>query len=124
MDIAALAPLVGEWEITADLPGAARLLIQHRDDQDQPVGDPEIRFTGTIDDMGFRNTHTDQGIVSTIPVSIVNRFTARRVRSGRVLSDSDQKARSAILNPLGTPDRFCERVPLLADKTIVWPRFN
>lgn len=100
------------------------ILIQPCDEDDQPVGDPEVRFTGTIDDFTMKDTVAEEGPVSTISVPVVNKFTVRRIRSGQVLSDSDQKARSAALNPGADPDRFCERVPGLEDKTITWPRWN
>jgi hypothetical protein len=101
-----------------------KLLLQACDAQDQPVGSPETRFTGTIDDIVLRDTVEGVGPTSIISVTVVNRFTVRRLRSGAVLSDADQRARAAILNPSGTPDRFCERVPLMNDKTVVWPRWN
>jgi hypothetical protein len=66
----------------------------------------------------------DEGVTASISVECTNRFTLRRLTSGAVLSDADQRARAAVLNPLGTADRFCERVPLMQDKTIVWPRWN
>ena len=100
------------------------ILIQECDETDQPVGDPETRFSGTIDDIAFKDGVMDERMVSTITVSVVNKFTVRRLKSGAVLSDADQKARSAILNPSADPDRFCERVPLLQDKTITWPHWN
>lgn len=103
---------------------AVTLLIQSCDEDDQPVGDPEVRFTGTIDDFSCKDTVSEDGPVSTISVPVVNKFTVRRVRSGSVLSDADQKARSAVLNPGADPDRFCERVPTLEDRTITWPRWN
>lgn len=101
-----------------------RLLIQPCDEADQPVGEPETRYTGTIDDITFKDAVEGERPVSTIQVSVVNKFTVRRLRSGAVLSDADQRARSAILNPSADPDKFCERVPLLLDKTITWPRWN
>jgi hypothetical protein len=57
-------------------------------------------------------------------VEVTNRFTLRRLKSGAVLSDADQRARAAAVNPEEEPDRFCERVPLLQDKTITWPRWR
>ena len=91
---------------------------------DQPVGSPETKFTGTIDNIIFRDKATAANILSTLTLEVTNRFTLRRLTSGAALSDTDQRARSAILNPAGEPDRFCERVPLMADKNVVWPRFN
>lgn len=100
-----------------------QILMQACDENDQPVGDPEIRFTGAIDDITFRDAVSGDRPASTIEVPVVNLFTVRRIRSGAVLSDADQRARSAILNPGADPDLFCERVPLLQDKTVTWPRW-
>lgn len=100
------------------------IFIQTCDEEDQPVGDPETRFSGTIDDITFSDAVSGDQPVSIINVPVTNKFTVRRIRSGAVLSDADQKARSAMLNPGGDPDRFCERVPLLQDKTVTWPRWN
>lgn len=103
---------------------AVTILIQSCDDNDQLVGSPEVRFVGTIDDFAIKDSVSADRPVSTISVPVVNKFTVRRVRSGAVLSDADQKARSAVLNPMADPDLFCSRVPLLQDKTITWPRWN
>jgi hypothetical protein len=103
---------------------AVTILIQACDADDQPVGLPEIRFSGTIDDISFSDTVADRRTLSTISAAVVNKFTVRRLTSGAVLSDADQKARSAILNPGADPDRFCERVPGLQSKEITWPRWN
>lgn len=100
------------------------IFIQTCDANDQPIGDPETRYTGTIDDFLMKDAVEGDRPISTIEVPVVNKFTVRRIRSGAVLSDADQKARSAILNPSADPDLFCERVPLLQDKTITWPRWN
>jgi len=91
---------------------------------DQPVGTPETKFTGKIDNIIFQDKASDANLLSTLTVEITNRFTMRRLTNGAVLSDTDQRARSALLNPSGNPDRFCERVPLMFDKTIVWPRWT
>ncbi|MGM4911430.1 hypothetical protein [Rhizobium sp. 768_B6_N1_8] len=100
-----------------------RILLQELDDFDQPVGDPEIKFTGTIDDLIFDDMASGDQVVSTVTVEITNRFTLRTLRNGSVLSDVDQKAISAVINPTGNPDRFCERIPGLLDKTIAWPNW-
>lgn len=99
------------------------VFIQTCDASDQPVGEPETRFAGVIDDISFRDTVSDDRPMSTIEVPVANLFTVRRLRSGAVLSDADQRARSAVLNPGAEPDRFCERTPLLQDKSVVWPRW-
>lgn len=100
-----------------------RILIQKCDEYDQPFGDPQIKFTGRIDNLIFSDANTDDGIRSVITVEVTNRFTMRTLTSGAVLSDTDQKARSAILNPSAPADRFCERVPLMRDKTVRWPNW-
>lgn len=101
-----------------------RLMIQDCDENDQPVGSPQVRFTGYIDNIVFNDAVAGDNPTSTVTIECVNRFALRNIRGGSVLSDVDQKARSAVLNPSGTPDRFCERIPGLADKTVQWPRFN
>lgn len=110
---------------SGDVIGAkVQLLIQPCDEWDQPVGDAEVRFTGTIDNMPIDDVATDAGIVSQIKIECTNRFDLRRLTSGAVLSDVDQRARSAQLNPDANADRFAERIPTLADKTIRWPRYS
>lgn len=101
-----------------------RIMIQPCDADDQPIGDREVQFTGRIDNVVFDDAVADEQPRSAITVEVVNRFTMRRLKSGSVLSDADQQARSAALNPGEDPDRLCERVPLLQDKTITWPRWN
>lgn len=101
-----------------------RLMIQDCDEWDQPVGNPQVRFTGKIANMPMDDAVSGDGIVSTITIECVNRFDLRTLTSGSVLSDVDQRARSAILNPGAPADRFAERIPGLAEKTIVWPRYS
>lgn len=104
------------------------LLIQPCDDFDQPVGPAEVRFTGTVDNMPSDESVSGDQMVSAIALEITNRFDLRTLVNGAVLSDVDQRARSRFLNPaawaLGLFDRFCERIPGLSDKTIVWPRYS
>lgn len=101
------------------------ILLQPCDELDQPIGPAEVRFVGTIDNMPTEESAEEDTATRRILVEIVNRFTLRRLTSGSVLSDTDQKARSAKLVPPGTPaDRFCERVSGLADRSIWWPRFT
>lgn len=104
--------------------GTVRILIQPCDQWDQPVGDAEVRFTGTIDNMPMDDVVSNDQIVSTITLEITNRFDLRSLISGSVLSDVDQKARSRVLNPGAPADRFAERVAGLSDRWIVWPRFS
>jgi hypothetical protein len=104
--------------------GRVRLLIQPCDKYDQPQGSPEVRFTGIVDNIKFDEFVQDKQPHSTITVDCRNRFTLRRLTNGAALSDTDQRARSAILNPSAPPDRFCEFVPKMRDKTLVWPRYT
>lgn len=121
-DIATLA--WQDYDAGEVIGASVRLMIQPCDEYDQPNADPQVRFTGTIDNIRFDDTAQEKEIVSAVIVECTNRFSLRRVTSGSVLSDTDQRARSARINPSGNPDRFCERVPLLRDKQIAWPRFN
>jgi hypothetical protein len=101
-----------------------KILIQDMDEFDQPVGDPTVKFTGTIDDIIFDEAVSEDGIIADVTVEVVNRFTLRTLTSGAVLSDVDQQARSKVLNPTAEPDRFCERVPAFGDTKVVrWPVF-
>lgn len=108
--------------------GQVQLSLQELDEWDQPSGAPDVKFTGTIDNMPMSDSASEIGVTSTITLEITNRFTLRKLTSGAVLSDVDQRSRSRYLNPvawaLGQFDRFCERIPGLADKTIRWPRFS
>ena len=107
-----------------DVIGAlCRVMIQDCDDYDQPVGAPKVQFTGKLTNIKFDESVSDDGALFQLTVTIANRMTLRRLTSGSVLSDVDQKALSKRNNPNENPDRFCERVPLLIDKTINWPRY-
>lgn len=101
-----------------------RIMIQPCDAYDQPVGAREVMFTGRIDNIIFDDSVSGDRPVSAITAEVTNRFTLRRLENGGVLSDTDQRARSAAVNPDEEPDRFAERVPLLEDKTIAWPRWR
>lgn len=101
-----------------------RILIQPCDAEDQPVGAREVMFTGRIDNVIFDDAVTGDRPVSAITAEVVNRFTLRRLENGGVLSDTDQRARSAAVNPEEEPDRFAERVPELEDKTVAWPKWR
>lgn len=100
-----------------------RIMIQKLDEYDQPIGQPQIKFTGRIDNLVWNDGVDGEQIRSNITIEITNRFTMRTLTSGAVLSDTDQKARSAILNPGAPADRFCERVPLMRDQTVRWPNW-
>ena len=101
--------------------------IQELDDLEQIVGVPEVKFTGTIDNMKVTDQADHEESRSAVTVDIVNAFTLRVVTNGQVLSDVDQKERSKRLNPAawlaGQIDRFAERVSGLREKTIRWPNW-
>lgn len=101
-----------------------RLLIQECDAADQPTGDKIVRFTGLVDNIAFEDSASGDNALSAVTITCRNRFTLRNLISGSVLSDTDQRARSAKVNPAAAADRFCERVPMLIDKTLKWPRFT
>lgn len=101
-----------------------QIMIQPCDQWDQPDGDAEVRFTGSIDNLLIDDAVQGDATVSEIRVECTNRFDLRTLTSGAVLSDVDQQARSALLNPGAPADRFAERVPGLSDKSIVWPRYS
>jgi hypothetical protein len=98
-----------------------QVLIQDCDDLDQPIGSPSVEFTGTIDNIVFAEQASSDGITDTLTIEVTNRFTLRTLTNGGVLSDVEQRARSAVLNPGAAADRFCERIPGLIDKTVRWP---
>lgn len=100
------------------------ILIQAVDLLDQPIGAPEIRYTGLVDNIVFDDGANGETVSSTVMIECVNRFSMRNLSSGMVLSNVDQQRRSHVLNPSGNPDRICERLPTLIDKAIHWPVFN
>jgi hypothetical protein len=119
------AGLAWEEAEAGDVIGSkVQILIQPLDLLDQPLGDPEVRYTGLIDDIIFDDTVQNDNVVSTVMIECVNRFSMRNIASGSVLSNVDQQARSAILNPGADPDRICERLSTLIDKAIRWPVFS
>lgn len=93
-------------------------------DDDQPVGSARVVYSGRLDNAIFDEAVSDGRPVANVTVSVTNKFTLRRHANGAALSDADQRARSAVLNPGAAPDRFAERVPLMFNKTVVWPRFS
>ncbi len=97
--------------------------LQELDDEEQIVGEPEVKFTGTSDNMKVTDQASEQESLSVVSVDVVNAFTLRGVANGQVLSDVDQKERSKRLNPSAPLDRFCERVSGLREKTIRWPNW-
>lgn len=121
----AVANLAHEETESGDVIGSTIIIqTQDVDRAGSPIGDPDILFNGTIDNIRFLDAATDQGILSGITIECVNRFTLRTLQSGSVLSDVDQRARSTLLNPGAALDRMCERMFELADKVINWPKWT
>lgn len=100
-----------------------RILLQEVDEYGQPLGDADTAFTGEIDNLTFSDAASKDGVQSTINLEVTNKFTLRNVTNGSVLSDVDQKARSALLNPSAPPDESCKLVPTMHDLTIRWPNW-
>ena len=100
------------------------LSIQSVDNRDAPVGAPRVIFSGNVNNVAFSDYFAEDTLVKQITVTVTNRFNLRNLPSGAVYSDTDQRAFSLFINPgQTTPDRICERVPILQDKTIPWPDF-
>lgn len=115
---------IWDYDETNSVAGSPVIIkLQELDDLEQIVGEPEVKFTGTIDNMKVTDQASDEDSQSVVTVDIVNAFTLRVLTSGQVLSDVDQKERSKRLNPFAPLDRFCERVPGLREKTIRWPNW-
>lgn len=117
---------IWDYDETMSVVGSPVVIkLQELDDLEQIVGEPEVKFSGTIDNMKVTDQADEEESRSVVMVDIVNAFTLRTLTNGQVLSDVDQRERSKRLNPsawlAGQPDRFCERVPGLREKTIRWP---
>ncbi|MBB4228603.1 hypothetical protein [Rhizobium mongolense] len=118
------ADSIWDYDETSSVQGSpfiVRILIL--DEFEQPDGDPIVVFTGEIDNLDVADEAGADGIKSIVNIEITNRFTLRTVTNGSVLSDVDQRARSAVLNPSAADDQFCKRVPLMRDQTIKWPNW-
>jgi hypothetical protein len=101
-----------------------QIMIQPCDARHRPVGSPRVAFGGNLDNVVFGDEASDDDVLSTVTIQVANKFQVRNLTNGAVLSDPDQRARSAILNPGANPDRFAERVVLMQTKSLVWPRFS
>lgn len=114
---------VWEYDESTPVSGSPFIVkLQTLDDEHQPLGDPEVVFTGVIDNLSVTDQATSDGVQSVVQIEVANRFVLRTIASGSVLSDVDQRERSKLLNPsASTDDEFCERVPIYRDKTIRWP---
>lgn len=115
---------IWDYDETSSVSGSPVVIkIQELDDREQIVDDPEVKFTGTIDNMKVADQASEESSQSVVTIEVVNAFTLRVLSNGQVLSDVDQKERSKRLNPSAPLDRFCERVPGLREKTIRWPNW-
>lgn len=115
---------IWDYDETSSIAGSPFILkLQEMDDLEQPVGEPEVKFTGTIDNLEVVDQSGDDSSTSVVTIEVVNAFTLRTMTHGGVLSDVDQKARAARLDPSASPDRSCERISGLRDKTIAWPNW-
>lgn len=115
--------LAGEDRRSGEVIGArVQIKVQPCDEYDQPVGEADVHFTGKIDNMSVASRTEGDNVIYTVTIEIANRMVLRSLLSGQVLSDVNQRARSAILNPGAPPDRVAERVAGLADHEEVWPQ--
>lgn len=120
LSIAGTDPVVGEAAWAAHEAGTivgteVRISIQECDADDMPTGDLRRQFTGYIGNFRWDSMAMEDGsVLDILIVEIVNRWELRNLPAGGVLSDADQQLRSP-------GDKFLERVPGLADKTINWP---
>jgi len=97
--------------------------LQELDGNEQIFGAPDVKFTGTIDNIKVADQASSESSQSVVTIDVVNAFTLRSLPNGQVLSDVDQKERGKMLNPSAPLDRFCERIPSLRDKVIRWPNW-
>ena len=120
-----VADNIWEYDDTTSVAGSPFVVkLQILDDEtEQPDGDPIVVFTGEIDNLDVADESSEDGINSRVNLEITNRFTLRTLTNGAVLSDVDQRARAAVLNPSAPDDQSCERVPLMRDRTIKWPNW-
>lgn len=123
IDVAASNAIWTDYQAGTIKGSRFRLMIQKCDEFDQPIGTPAVKFTGRVDNLMFSDTASDDQIRSTITVEVANRFVLRRQENGGVLSDVNQRARSAALNPSAAADKFAERIVLYLNKKIRWPRW-
>lgn len=133
LSLIALPQMAGDeiWDYDETTPVSGSLFvvkIQEVDEFSQPIGEPEVVFTGTIDNMAVDDQYVadeEEGdsVQCIVSLEVVNRFALRTLTNGAVLSDVDQRARAKELNPSAPDDRFCERIPGLLNKTIRWPNW-
>lgn len=113
------------WDYDEETPvnGAPVIIKLLEIGNDGQPGEADVVFTGELDNLTVTDDADDDQQRSVIVVECRNSSSLRTITNGAVLSDVDQKARSALLNPTAPPDRFAERVPGLRDKTIRWPNW-
>lgn len=112
------------WDYDEETPLQGSVLVvklQILDETEAPDGEPAVVFTGAIDNLDASDEATASSIRSQVNLEITNRFTLRTLSSGGVLSDVDQRAYAKTLNPSAPDDLFCTRVPLMRNKTVVYP---
>ncbi|MQU69093.1 hypothetical protein [Sinorhizobium meliloti] len=115
---------IWDYDETASVQGSPFIVkLQILDEYEQPDGEPIVVFTGEIDNLDVVDEGIGDNIRSAVNIEVTNRFTMRTVTNGSVLSDVDQRARSAVLNPSAADDESCKRVPLMRDKKISWPNW-
>ncbi len=116
---------IWDYDETSSIAGSPFILkLQEMGDLGEHVGEPDIKFTGTIDNLEVIDQSGGESSTSVATIEVVNAFTLRTMTHGGVLSDVDQKARAARLNPSAAPDRSCERISGLRDHRIRWPRLT
>jgi|GEM_PF-540089 len=125
---AATGDEIWDYDETNSVAGSPVVIkIQEMDDWEQPLGIPDVKFTGTIDNLEVADQAMEDGSQSVVSIDVVNAFTLRVLTNGAVLSDVDQRERSRLLNHVawieGRFDRFCERVSEMLSKTIRWPNW-
>ncbi|WP_063305340.1 hypothetical protein [Pseudovibrio sp. W64] len=123
-----VADLAYEETQESDVIGSkVQVLLQHCDDDFQPLSSgPVVKFTGEVIDLKFRkravNDPDKPQILHDVTLVVGNAFHARKSRRNAVLSDADQRAYSLKVNPDLPPDLSCERITLMSEQTITWPR--
>lgn len=123
-----IADLAYEETQESDIIGSrVQVLLQSCNEHFEALASgPVVKFTGEIIDIKFsRKAIDDQEqpyIKHTVTLSVANAFHARKSRRNSVLSDADQRAYSLKTNPDLPQDLCCERIVLMASKSITWPR--
>ncbi|KZL01607.1 hypothetical protein PsAD5_00529 [Pseudovibrio sp. Ad5] len=123
-----IADLAYEETQESDVIGSkVQVLLQTCDENFQPLPPgPIVKFTGRVIDLKFRKRAVSDPdkpqILHDVTLVVGNAFHARKSRRNAVLSDADQRAYSLKVNPDLPPDLSCERITLMSEQTITWPR--